>query len=136
LSDSLRKEVIRDAVENMHFFNEQLEKTHDPLLKEKIYALLAKEIEKETFARAQKYYGFLVLDPPIEPDVDKKVKPKRALICVLAVFVGFFVAVFLAFVIEFVRKIKRDDPARFAMIADEMRVFGGGRRRAEKVAAG
>lgn len=123
LSDSLRKEVLLDAGENMRFFREQLETTNDPLLKEKIYALLAKEIEKETFARAQKYYGFLVLDPPIVPDLDKKVAPKRSLICILAVFVGFFVAVFLAFVIEFVRKIKRDDPERFAMIADELRLF-------------
>jgi hypothetical protein len=44
----------------------------------KISELLAKEIEKETFARAQKYYSFIVLDPPIAPDIDKKVKPKRA----------------------------------------------------------
>ena len=61
LSISLREEVLRDASENMRFFEEQIERTTDPLLKEKIYALLAKEIEKETFARAQKYYGFFGL---------------------------------------------------------------------------
>ena len=54
------------------------------------------EIEKETFARAQKYYSFIVLDPPVAADIDKKVKPKRALICTLSVTVAGFLAIFLA----------------------------------------
>jgi hypothetical protein len=106
------------------------------LLKEKIYALLAKEIEKETFANAQKYYGFLVLDPPIVPDMDKKVKPKRSLICILSVFVAFFIAVFLAFMIEFVRKIKTNDPERFELISNEMKLFRMGSKKREKAGRG
>ena len=136
LSASLREEVLRDASENMRFFEEQIERTTDPLLKEKIYALLAKEIEKETFAKAQKHYGFLVLDPPIVPDRNKKVKPKRSLICILSVSVAFFIAVSLSFVIEFVRKIKRDDPKRFAQISDELRLFRMRSKRRRKVGAG
>ncbi|RJQ78892.1 MAG: hypothetical protein C4519_11700 [Desulfobacteraceae bacterium] len=123
LSSSLREEVMRDATENMRFFKEQLEKTSDPLLREKIYALLAKEIEKETFAKAQKYYGFLVLDPPIAPDLDKKIKPKRALICILSVFVAFFASVFLAFLIEFCKKVKNDDPEHYRQIADGLKIW-------------
>lgn len=123
LSGSLREEVIRDANENMRFFKEQLERTNDAMLREKIYALLAKEIEKETFAKAQKYYGFLVLDPPIVPDLDKKVKPKRALICILAVFVAFFFSVFLSFFLEFVKKIKAEDPERYRNIAEGLKVW-------------
>ena len=64
--------MLKDAAENMRFFRKQLEKTIDSLLEEKIYSMLAKEIEKETFARAQKYYSFFVLDPPIVPDPDKQ----------------------------------------------------------------
>jgi uncharacterized protein involved in exopolysaccharide biosynthesis len=136
LSNSLREEVLRDATENMRFFEEQIERTVDPLLKEKIYALLAKEIEKETFAKAQKYYGFLVLDPPIVPDRNKKVKPKRSLICILSVFIAFFIAVFLAFVIEFVRKIQTNDPERFALISNELKLLRRGSKKRKKVEAG
>jgi uncharacterized protein involved in exopolysaccharide biosynthesis len=136
LSTNLREEILRDASENMRFFEEQIDRTTDPLLKEKIYALLAKEIEKETFAKAQKYYGFLVLDPPIVPDKDKKVKPKRSLICILSVFAAFFIAIFLAFVIEFVRKIKINDPERFAQITNELRLFRLGSKKREKVGVG
>ena len=53
LSDSLREETLRDGAENKKFLSELIEKKSDVLLKEKIYALLAKEIEKQTFASAQ-----------------------------------------------------------------------------------
>jgi len=92
------------------------------LLKEKIYALLAREIEKETFAKAQKYYGFLLLDPPIVPDLDKKVKPKRSLICILAVFVGFFISVLLAFAVEFIKKSSNDNPEQYRQIVDALKL--------------
>jgi uncharacterized protein involved in exopolysaccharide biosynthesis len=122
-SEMLREEVIRDAQENRRFFSEQLNRTSDALLKEKIYALLAKEIEKETFARAQKYFSFQVLDPPIVPDLDKKVKPKRALICILSVVVSFFVAVFLSFWIEFIHRIKSEDTQRYDELAAGMKFW-------------
>lgn len=122
-SEVLREEVIRDATENMRFFKKQINKTNDALLKEKIYTLLAKEIEKETFARAQKYYGFQVLDPPIIPDLNKKVKPKRGLICILSVLVTFFMAVFMSFFIELIQRIKSEDPTRYQEMKEGLKVW-------------
>jgi predicted glutamine amidotransferase len=106
LSETLREETLKDAKENQRFLRRQLEQTPDALMKEKISAMLAREIEKEIFARAQTYYSFQVLDPPFVPDLDKKVKPKRALICILSVTVAFFVAVFLAFFLEYIHNIR------------------------------
>ena len=97
VSEFLREETLNDAEENKRFLRQQLDQTSDVLLKEKIYILLANEIEKETFARAQKYYSFTVLDPPIVPDLNKKVKPKRRIICILSVTVVFFTAVLWRF---------------------------------------
>ena len=120
LSEILREEVLKDAAENMRFFRKQLENTIDSLLEEKIYSMLAKEIEKETFARAQKYYSFLVLDPPIVPDPDKKIRPKRALICILSVIVAFFLAVFLAFIKEYAHRLKTEDQERYQEMVQGM----------------
>ena len=120
LSEILREEVLKDAAENKRFFRKQLEKTIDSLLEEKIYSMLAKEIEKETFAKAQKYYSFLVLDPPIVPDPDKQIRPKRALICILSVIVAFFLAVFLAFMKEYVHRLKTEDQERYRKVAQGM----------------
>ena len=121
-SETLRELVLRDAAENMRFLNEQLEKATDPLLRAKIYDMLAKEIEKDTFARAQKYYSFHVPDPPLVPDLNKEAKPKRALICILSVVVAFFVAVFLAFFLEYMNRLKTDDPDRYQQLKDAMRL--------------
>jgi uncharacterized protein involved in exopolysaccharide biosynthesis len=75
----------------------------------KISELLSKEIEKETFARAQKYYSFIVLDPPVAPDLDKKVKPKRSLICILSVTVAGIFAIFLTFILEYIQNAKNSE---------------------------
>lgn len=113
LSETLRENTLNDARGKQIFFQEQLTKTSDALLKEKIYALLAAEIEKETFARAIKFYSFEVLDPPIVPDLDKKIRPKRAIICILSVISAFFLAIFVAFFLNFVENLKNTvDPVQ------------------------
>ncbi len=113
LSESLREETLKDAAENQRFLRRQLERTLDVLLKEKIYILLAKEIEKETFASAQKHYSFTVLDPPIVSDLNKRIKPNRRNICVLSVIVAFFTAVLFAFFLEYIHNLKTTgDPER------------------------
>jgi uncharacterized protein involved in exopolysaccharide biosynthesis len=123
LSESLREETLKDAEENKRFLQEQIEQTSDPLLKVKISDLLAKEIEKETFARAQKYYSFIVLDPPVASDLDKKLKPKRALICILSVTVAGFFAIFLAFLLEYIQNVKHnEDEERLGKLRRYLRV--------------
>lgn len=121
-SETMREVVLQDAAENMKFFAEQLDRTTDPLLRTKIYDMLAREIEKDTFARAQKYYGFFIPDPPFVPDLDKKAKPKRALICLLSVILAFFVAVFLAFFLEYLNRLKTEEPDRYQQLKDGMRL--------------
>lgn len=122
MSEMTREVVLRDAAENMRFLTEQLERTTDALLRMKIYESLAKEIEKDTFARAQKYYGFYVTDPPYIPDSDKEAKPKRALICVVSVFTAFFMAVFLAFFVEYLNRLKTEEPDRYQQLKDSLRL--------------
>lgn len=109
LSETLRQETLQDAAQNQTFLKKQLGQTSDVLLKEKIYALMAKEIEKETFARAQMPYSFQILDPPIVPDLNKKVKPKRRQICMLSVVVAGFMSIFLVFFIEYVKNAKSNE---------------------------
>jgi uncharacterized protein involved in exopolysaccharide biosynthesis len=123
LSEALREEVLRDAAENMRFVREQLERTSDPLMKEKIYAMLAREIEKDTFARAQKYYSFVVLDPPIVPDLNKRIKPKRGSICILSVTVAFFMAIFLAFLKEYIHRVKTEDQERYQQVVQGLKFW-------------
>ncbi len=123
LSESMREEVLRDTAENRRFLEERLEKTRDPLILEKIYALLAAEIEKDTFARGQKYFGFRILDPPVAPDLNKGEPTNRKRDCLVSVVVAFFLAVFLAFMIEYVRRFKTEDQERYKELVEELKVW-------------
>jgi uncharacterized protein involved in exopolysaccharide biosynthesis len=124
LSEFLRRQTLEDAAAQQVHLSQQLSKMTDPLLKNRLYELIAKQIEKETLAKIQRYYSFNVIDPAFVPE--KKFKPKRAQICMISVVVAFFVAIFLAFFLEYLKNLKtREDPERLANLRD---AFGLRRR--------
>ncbi|MBU4449627.1 MAG: hypothetical protein KKD99_13655 [Proteobacteria bacterium] len=124
LSEFLRRQTLEDAAAQQVHLTQQLSKTTDPLLKNRLYELIAKQIEKETLAKIQRYYSFNVIDPAFVPE--KKFKPKRAQICMISVVVAFFIAIFLAFFMEYVKNLKtREDPERLANLRN---AFGLRRR--------
>ena len=129
LSETLRGEALRDAAEKKRFLEKQLESVIDPFMKEKIHTLRANEVEKETFAKAQKYYGFTVMDPPVVPDRISAEKPKLTRNVVLAMVVAFFLAVFLAFIIEYVRRIKTEDTERYQDLLRELKTWRNSRKK-------
>ncbi|MBU1965480.1 MAG: hypothetical protein KKD24_06670, partial [Proteobacteria bacterium] len=109
---------------------QQLSKTTDPILKNRLYELIAKQIEKETLAKVQKYYSFNIIDPAFVPE--NKFKPKRAQICLISVVVAFFIAIFLAFFMEYVKNLKtREDPERLANLRKSMRLWNNPHARGE-----
>jgi uncharacterized protein involved in exopolysaccharide biosynthesis len=121
LSEFLRRQTVEETAAQRVHLTEQLAQTTDPLLKNRLYELIAKLIEKETLAKIQRYYSFNVIDPPFVPD--RKFKPKRLLICILSVVVAFFVAIFLAFFLEYVHNLKkREDPERLANLEASLRL--------------
>jgi hypothetical protein len=119
----MREEILRDTAENRRFLEKQLGKIRDPLIVEKIYALLAAEIQKDTFARGQKYFGFRILDPPVAPDLNKGEPTHRKRVLLLSVVVALFLAVFMAFMIEYVRGLKTRDQVRYKMLVKELKVW-------------
>lgn len=121
LSEFLRQQVLEDSAAQQKLLYQQLAQTTDPLLKNKLYDLIARQIEKEALARVQKYFSFNVIDPAYLPEV--KFKPKRAQICMLSVVVAFFIAIFMAFFLEYVRNLKtREDPERLASLHNALRL--------------
>lgn len=122
MSEFLRRQILEDASAQQVHLSQQLSKTTDPLLKNRLYELIAKQIEKETLARVQKYYSFNVIDPPYVPE--RKFKPKRAQICVISVVVAFFISIFLAFFMEYVQNLKtREEPERLANLRSALRLW-------------
>jgi uncharacterized protein involved in exopolysaccharide biosynthesis len=121
MSEFLRRQTLEDASAQQVHLSQQLSKTTDPLLKNRLYELIAKQIEKETLAKVQKYYSFNVIDPPYLPE--RKFKPKRAQICMISMVVSFFIAIFLAFFMEYVRNLKtREEPERLTNLRNALRL--------------
>ncbi len=120
LSEMLRLEVIQSATENIRFFKNEIAQTEDHLLREKLYTMLANEIETQTFAKAQKHYGFNVIDPPVPSN--KRVRPSKKKHLVLSTFVACFLAVFLAFAVEFFARFRKTYPERYGMLVQEFKL--------------
>jgi uncharacterized protein involved in exopolysaccharide biosynthesis len=85
----LQEEAFARAAKNKKFIEEQIGKTLDPLTRDRFYALLGQEVEREMMARNREQFGFRVIDAPRIPD--RKFKPRRGLSAIVAATFSFFI---------------------------------------------
>jgi uncharacterized protein involved in exopolysaccharide biosynthesis len=105
LNDHMTSEAKRVAKTNMKYLEEQVEKTADPFIKQKIYSLIAEQIETSMMAEVKENFAFKVLDPPKEPD--RKIKPKRAQMVILSFVVSLFLGIFAVFSREYLKNARQ-----------------------------
>jgi uncharacterized protein involved in exopolysaccharide biosynthesis len=98
LNDHMSGEAKRVSAMNQKYLEAQIATTADPIIKEKLYNLISKEIMTQTMAEAKENFSFKLIDPPRVPD--RKVRPKRVLMAIVALFVSSIFAVILIFVRE------------------------------------
>jgi uncharacterized protein involved in exopolysaccharide biosynthesis len=104
LTDHMSSETRRVATINRHYLEDQLGKTADPLIRQKIYNLIAQQVETSMMAEVKENFAFKIIDPPKVPD--KKIKPKRIQMVILSFVVFIFIGVFAAFFMEYLEKMK------------------------------
>jgi hypothetical protein len=104
LTDHMSSEAKRVALINRKYLEGELGKTGDPLIKQKIYNMIAQQVETSMMAEVKENFSFKVIDPPKVPDT--KIKPKRAQMVVLGLVVAVFIGIFLAFFLEYIQKTK------------------------------
>jgi len=105
LIDHMSSEAKRVAMTNRKYLQEQLGATTDPFIKQKTYNLIAQQIETAMMAEVKENFAFKVIDPPMVPD--KKIKPKRAQMVMLAFVAALFLGIFAAFFLEYLEKMKQ-----------------------------
>jgi len=112
--NSLRKhmseEAIRIAKKNKELLEKELIKTTDPTIQQKLYSLIANQVETITMAKVNENFAFKVIDPPRVPD--QKYKPKRKLIVIVSFVTSLFLCIFLAFFLEYINNIKQKNEKR------------------------
>jgi tyrosine-protein kinase Etk/Wzc len=84
----------------------------DLMVKEKIFGMLTEQFEMAKIAEAEEGSQFEIIDRARIPD--RKSKPKRSLIVILAGITAGMLGVFLAFFLEFLEKRRRDEAKRAA----------------------
>lgn len=106
LNKYLGEQAIARGDGNLEYLNQELMRTQIDDFRKTLFDLIAQEQKKAMLAKTQKDFAFRVLDRAVEPD--KKIKPKRALIVLLAGLVAFFLTVIWAFVKEAMQRAKQE----------------------------
>ncbi|HEB75283.1 MAG TPA: hypothetical protein ENJ04_02915 [Nitrospirae bacterium] len=107
LNSHMSEEAKRVAETNRKYLEEQLERTADPFIKQKIYSLIARQIETSMMAEVKENFAFKVLDPPTVPD--RKIKPKRSLMVIISFILSVFAGVFIAFFLENIERARQKE---------------------------
>ncbi|WP_293374289.1 GNVR domain-containing protein [Nevskia sp.] len=91
---SLRARAIEQSQRNLEYLNGQLVKTSVVELQKSIYGLIENEIKQVMVANGNAEFAFKVIDPARAPE--KRTSPKRGLITVIGLFVGFMLGIVIA----------------------------------------
>ncbi len=102
LTNYMSSEAKRVAETNRKYLETLIDKNADPLIRQKIYSLIAKQIEISMMSEVKENFAFKVIDPPRVPD--RRIKPKRRQIVLLSFITSLFAGIFIAFFMEYVEK--------------------------------
>ncbi len=105
LTEHMSSEAKRVAETNKEYLESLIDKNADPLIKQKIYSLIAQQIEISMMAEVKENFAFKVVDPPKVPD--RKIKPKIRKNLVLSFIISLFAGISLAFFIEYIENARK-----------------------------
>ena len=109
LNQYLAQRAISRAEGNLQYLNEELMRTQIEEMRKILFELIATEQKKAMLANSRKDFAFKVLDQAVVPD--RKTKPKRAQIVILAFFAAGLLAILYVFVKEGVAKRREEQNA-------------------------
>ncbi|MBF0470964.1 MAG: hypothetical protein HQL48_06275, partial [Gammaproteobacteria bacterium] len=102
INNHLRQQAIERSQKNLEYLHQELQTIEVADMRQTLYQLISKEQKSAMLANTQKEFAFRVLDPAVVPD--RKSKPKRSLIVVLATLLGGMASIFYLFVRNAVRQ--------------------------------
>ncbi len=101
INESLRAQKKLEAEKAIEYLNLQMAQSNFAEIKQALSELIKNQIQQLTLVEANEEYVFKYIDPPIVEE--EKVKPRRILIVVFAVLIG-FISACLYILIRYFRK--------------------------------
>ncbi len=98
LNNHMSGEAKRTADSTRRYLEGQLRTTTDPFIRQKIYNLIARQIEISMMSEVKENFAFKTIDPPEAPD--RKIAPNRLRMVSISLALSLFAGVFLSFFLE------------------------------------
>lgn len=111
-NEKIRLRDISEAEVSIEYLNKELQRTGVVEIQQAIYRLLEANYKTTSIANARSEYAFKIIDPAVAADENRRVRPKRALIVILATLAGGFVGVLGVFVHRGIQNMKQRRAAR------------------------
>ena len=105
LTDYMSSEAKRVAETNRNYLESIIDRNSDPLIRQNIYSLIARQIEMSMMAEVKENFAFRILDPPRVPD--KKIKPRETINMAAAFVMSPLAGVILVFFMEYFEAVRR-----------------------------
>ena len=96
INEALRAQDLAESERAVAYLEGQLKETNVAEIRELLAGLLRSHMESRMMATVEPNYAFSVIDPPTVPE--RKLEPRRALICVLGTLLGGMLGVVLSLV--------------------------------------
>lgn len=104
LMERMSGEAKRIAMMNQKYLEGQLYRTVDPIIRQKVYNLIAQQMEVSMMSEMKDDFAFTVIDPPMVPD--RRISPNRKKIAAVSGIFSLLVGAFAAFLLEYRMKRK------------------------------
>jgi uncharacterized protein involved in exopolysaccharide biosynthesis len=98
INELIKKREMDEALRSSEYLHAQLEETQVEEMRDALYRLIEEQAKTVMLAQVREEYVFQTIDPALVPE--KKLKPSRALICILGGIIG-FVLMALCFTVRF-----------------------------------
>ena len=106
ISNRYKAIEMNNIQERINSYKNEIDKTNDIALKNKLSELVAGLIQNKVLSLAQEYYGFDILVNPDVSDSINNVSPRRGVICILTAFLSLLISIFCTLIFESVKNRK------------------------------
>ncbi|MDP5029779.1 Wzz/FepE/Etk N-terminal domain-containing protein [Paraglaciecola sp.] len=103
INEDMRSRDLAEAQKSIAYLNSQIAETNIADVRTMLFSLIEEQTKTVMLANVRDEYILKTVDPAVV--AEKKIKPKRAIIVILGMFIGFFTSVFIVFFRYFNRKI-------------------------------
>jgi len=104
INEYIREKDVKEAERSIKYLEEKLEETTISGMQKIFYQLIEAETRTVMLANAREEYIFKTIDPAVVPE--EKAEPKRAIICLIAAFLGFLIGIVIALIKNLIQRNK------------------------------